>query len=246
MAGKPEGVELQGGVGEVVGGEQGVGRHQVTGLVEPRDEEVPRMKLTPRTKSRRLLKYRRLRGTSKWKGLVGEMSGGGRSSGAVMEKSEEISLGSGEGGEIENGTGNAAEDTQAGQSDDDEVPVNSVSAASENSVKSETQGAVFYMTTGSIPIPSTGSIPSPLTKSLHKVPSPLEGQSSGEKSSGKIPQSESSGECRKANRRKLLGQAVVAALKRNGMPRSHQHFKKCFEQLFKLSKIFLEVRCPLG
>ena len=49
----------------------------------------------------------------------------------------------------------------------------------------------------------------------------------------------------KANRRKLLGDAVVSALKRNGMPRSHPHFRKSFERLFKVSKIFMEVREPV-
>lgn len=46
----------------------------------------------------------------------------------------------------------------------------------------------------------------------------------------------------KVNRRKMLGDSVVSALKRNGMSRSHPHFRKSFERLFKVSKIFMEVR----
>ena len=40
----------------------------------------------------------------------------------------------------------------------------------------------------------------------------------------------------------LLGQAVVRALKKNQLSRSHPIFKACYTQLFNLSKMFMKAR----
>lgn len=54
----------------------------------------------------------------------------------------------------------------------------------------------------------------------------------------------SSSECRRKRKplKTLLGEAVVNALKKNGMPRDHQNFRACYNRLFNLSKSFMEVR----
>lgn len=51
----------------------------------------------------------------------------------------------------------------------------------------------------------------------------------------------STSEGRKDRRKTLLGEAVVRALKKHGMPRSHQHFRDCYNKLYKIGKTFMEV-----
>lgn len=47
---------------------------------------------------------------------------------------------------------------------------------------------------------------------------------------------------RKRELKSALEKAVVDALKKSGMPRSHQHFRACYNRLFHLSKTFIKVR----
>lgn len=203
--------------------------------------EVSGVKLTPRTKSRRLLKYRRLRGRASWKGS-GEMLGGGalgEGSTGEMFESKGAPLGGGS-GEEEVGNETSDEVMESGGSEamvgsvtPSEAMVGSVTASEDSIASAQEQGSLLNPTTstGSVPVPSTGSVPvlskrSPRKASLSRGRTPRVGK--------------------KENRHKLLGQVVVDALKRNGMPRNHPRFRACFERLFKLSKIFLEVRTKEG
>lgn len=173
---------------------------------------VPGVMLTPRTKSRRLLKYRRLRGgKASWKGLERMTEGSGGRGAESEGATEDVGISEGATGDTDNQTCGPVNTAGAMEA---EAPISSV-AASEDSVVSETLQENNL-------IPNAGT--------------------TAKRSPRKAPRSrESSCEQTKENRRKLLGQAVVSALKRNGMSRSHEHFRTCFERLFKLSKIFLEV-----
>lgn len=81
--------------------------------------------------------------------------------------------------------------------------------------------------TAPIPIPSASSVPV-LRKSPRKTQRKNVSSLEGEK--------------KELSLKTLLGQAVVDALKKSGMPRSHQHFKACYKRLYNLSKTFMKVR----
>ena len=85
-----------------------------------------------------------------------------------------------------------------------------------------------------VPMTSTSTILSSCSISLPRNLLPIQTKA--------LNKTSSSAKRQEHHLKDLLGQAVVAALKRNGMPRSHQHFRACYTRLFNLSKMFMKVR----
>ncbi len=59
---------------------------------------------------------------------------------------------------------------------------------------------------------------------------------------GASPKKKKSNAKKKTRLKDLLGLAVVAALKKNGLSRSMPSFKPCYVKLFHLTKVFMKVR----
>lgn len=175
--------------------------------------EHAKIKVTPKTASRRRLLARQMR--LKKKGSEGRVAGSREfvedsESARVIRTPDRIGSGTGSATGVGGDVGAMATGDEARMSNS----------------KSKRKHSSVVPSNSSIPIPSTGSVPVP-TKSPRKAKR-RSGSSEGRKK-------------KDTHLKTLLGQAVVSALKKNAMPRSHPHFRTCYSKLFKLSKVFMEV-----
>lgn len=254
--------------------------------------EVSRLKLTPRTMSKRLLKFR-LRARRKDLARV-EVKGDEEMARVEVKGDEEVArvevkgdeevnrepqeIGAEEGGEREGGRseevapgnreaqGIGAEEEGEGSASRAQRELEDSDGESEE-ISIQSQGMVAQKdgentgmdrVTGMLQMRDMGadgiveqSIAAPACadntscslniKPSHRTSTGCAGSTSAHRTSSASGKSSTS-EGKKDRRKTLLGEAVVRALKKHGMPRAHQHFRDCYNKLYKIGKTFMEVR----
>ena len=232
--------------------------------------EVSKLKLTPRTMSKRLLK---LRLRTRRKDLVRvEVKGDEEVDRVEIKGDMEVHRGTEEGEEVTTGSQGIEAEDEGAQGRWEEDGSEEISVQSHKMCTSERDGEdtnVDGVTVGNDMLPmmdvgadgiveqniaassgegmkshrmSAGGTSRHRTTSVggtseHRTTSA--GGTSGHRTSS---DKSSTSEGKKDRRKTLLGEAVVRALKKHGMPRTHQHFRDCYNKLYKIGKTFMEVR----